>query len=215
MPARDNEIQNLAHAYLVLDVPHDASQRAIKSSYRKLVKRWHPDRYRAGSEEHLEATQMTRLINAAYERIQDAPLRAGFATPFSTPRNSNPGTKSANDMGTEDGYWSREEYVERDPAVTDASFFRVLDYAQRAGAEDDAARPFDRVGFIVRFISGALFGVLLAFGAIAKSDVNSVRGAIAVSIILPIICGLTSGFGGDKFWRVVRPAGWWFWGRWN
>ena len=180
MPARDNEIQNLAHAYLVLDVPYDA-----------------------------------RLINAAYERIQDAPLRPGFASPFSTPRNSKPGTKSACDIGTEDGSWSREEYVERDPAVTDASFFRVLDYAQRAGAEDDAARPFDRVGFIVRFVCGAGLGILLAFGAIAKSNVNSVRGAIAVSIILPIVCGLASGFGGDKFWRVVRPAGWWFWGRWN
>jgi curved DNA-binding protein CbpA len=69
MPARDNEIQNLAHAYLVLDVPHNSSQRAIKSAYRKLVKRWHPDHYRPGSEEHTEATQMTTLINAAYAKI--------------------------------------------------------------------------------------------------------------------------------------------------
>jgi curved DNA-binding protein CbpA len=82
--SRIGEIENLAHAYRVLDVPQDASARTIKTSYRKLVKRWHPDRYKPGSDEHREATQMTSLLNAAYARIQDAPLRPGYATPFST-----------------------------------------------------------------------------------------------------------------------------------
>ncbi len=215
MPPREGQIENLAHAYRVLDVPHNASARAIKSSYRKLVKRWHPDRYRPGSEEHAEATQMTTLINAAYARIGDAPLRPGFATPFSTPRNASTDESSGEDARSDDVNWSREEYVERDPPITDASFFRVLNYAQQAGAKDDAARPFDRIGFIVRFSCGAGLGVVLAFGAIAKSNVNSARGAIAAAIILPLVCGLASGFGGDRFWRIVRPTGWWFWGRWN
>jgi len=38
MMQHDAEIVNLAHAYSVLDVAWDASPRAIKESYRRLVK---------------------------------------------------------------------------------------------------------------------------------------------------------------------------------
>ena len=158
---------------------------------------------------------MTTLINAAYARIQDAPLRPGFATPFSTPRNATTGAHPPEYTKSDDANWPREEYVERDPPITGASFFQVLNYDQQAGGKNDAARPFARVGFIVRFICGAGLGVVLAFGAVTKSNVNSIPGAIAVAIILPLVCGLASGFGGDRFWRIVRPTGWWFWGRWN
>jgi curved DNA-binding protein CbpA len=56
-------------AYRVLDVPLEASANAIKVSYRKLMKRWHPDLFAAGSAEQAEATQMTRLINEPTRRL--------------------------------------------------------------------------------------------------------------------------------------------------
>jgi hypothetical protein len=216
---RSNEIENLAHAYRVLDVPHDASARAIKSSYRKLVKRWHPDRYKAGSDEHREATLMTSLLNAAYARIQDAPLRPGYATPFSTPRNQpiDPGAPAQPQTRATpfDAGWAREEYVVHDPRVTNAAFFKILELARREGAKDDAARPFDRTGFAVRFVCGALFGLLMSFAAIAKSEVVTWGQYAMVTVPCVLLFGLLSGFGGEKFWRSVRPSAVWWWGRWR
>jgi curved DNA-binding protein CbpA len=62
-------------AYRVLGVSRDASAHAIKQAYRKLVKRWHPDLYKTGTNAHAEASQMARLINEAYSAVSHAPLR--------------------------------------------------------------------------------------------------------------------------------------------
>lgn len=72
-------------AYRVLGVSRDASAHAIKQAYRKLVKRWHPDLYKAGTSAHAEASQMTRLINEAYSMVSHAPLRyqrSAQSTPY-------------------------------------------------------------------------------------------------------------------------------------
>ncbi|HKF52722.1 MAG TPA: J domain-containing protein [Candidatus Acidoferrales bacterium] len=73
--ATTDQIAEWKHAYQVLDAPLYSSALAIKQCYRKLVKRWHPDRYASGTQEYAEATQMTRTINEAYSAIKDAPLR--------------------------------------------------------------------------------------------------------------------------------------------
>jgi DnaJ domain len=65
----------LKHAYQVLNVPYSASAATIKQAYRQLIKRWHPDLYKNGSDEYAEATQMTKLVNQAYTAIESAPLR--------------------------------------------------------------------------------------------------------------------------------------------
>jgi curved DNA-binding protein CbpA len=75
MPALDNPIPEWRHAYRVLGVSSDASAHAIKSAYRALVKRWHPDRYPPNTRDHADASQMTVLINQAYSAVQYAPLR--------------------------------------------------------------------------------------------------------------------------------------------
>jgi curved DNA-binding protein CbpA len=65
----------MERAYRVCGVPTDASAHAIKQAHRKLVRRWHPDLYKAATVEHSEASEMTRLINEAYSAISHAPLR--------------------------------------------------------------------------------------------------------------------------------------------
>jgi curved DNA-binding protein CbpA len=69
------EIDELRRAYHLLGVSSSASEGSIKRAYRRLTKRWHPDRYASGTPAHAEATQMMKLINQAYSRIANAPLR--------------------------------------------------------------------------------------------------------------------------------------------
>src|SRR5437879_4957777 len=69
------EIDELRRAYQLLDVPHSSSKRSIKQAYRRVTKRWHPDRYASGTPAHAEATQMMKLINEAYSQMANAPLR--------------------------------------------------------------------------------------------------------------------------------------------
>jgi DnaJ-like protein len=218
MPPHEGEIENLAHAYRVLDAPWDASPRAIKASYRKLVKRWHPDRYPPGTESHAESTLMTRLLNEAFARIEEAPLRNGTATPFSRPAAATPNAAPNDDEPDPSGA-SRSEYIPRDPQQDAADFYRIMERARVAGARDDAARPFDWFGFIVRFVVGALFGVLMSFGVMVKMwksmwGVN--HAVIAATIAATILfCAFASAFGGDAFWRSIRPGGIWWSRRWD
>src|SRR5579859_2124591 len=75
MTTEDQAIEKLKKAYRVLGVPEVASALTIKSSYRKLIKRWHPDRPATSAATSAEATMMTKLINEAYSLIENAPLR--------------------------------------------------------------------------------------------------------------------------------------------
>lgn len=208
MMQHDAEIVNLAHAYRVLDVAWDASPRAIKESYCRLVKRWHPDRQPNDTENHADSTLMTRLLNEAYARIPDAPLRKGFAAPFSAgraPRSRTGGEASGDPSGG-----TREEDIPRDSPLNAAEYYRIMENARRAGARDDAARPFDWGGFAVRFVLGALFGALVSFRVVIDlwSGPGLVPEGIAVTILF---CAFASGFGGEAFWRAIRPGGigWW------
>jgi DnaJ-like protein len=222
MAQRNGEIENLAHAYRVLDARWDASPRAIKASYRKLVKRWHPDRHTPGTPGHTEATLMTRLLNEAYTRIENAPLRNGFADPAAAcSRQASGSAGDGRDQGKdqakdepEPSGASRSEYVPRDPVEDATDFYRAMENARRAGARDDAARPFDWVGFAVRFVIGALFGVLVSFRVTIAMYQHPKAVPVAVAVTI-LVCGLASGFGGDAFWRAIRPGGIWSWRRWD
>ena len=75
MPEVEQQIETWKKAYRVLDLPETASALAIKSNYRKLIKRWHPDRLATGAATASEAMMMTKLINEAYAEIENAPLR--------------------------------------------------------------------------------------------------------------------------------------------
>ncbi len=60
--------------YRLLGVPPDAGQRRIKSAYRSLAKRFHPDR-NSGSE---TAAELFRQVNHAYLVLSNPQLRAHY-----------------------------------------------------------------------------------------------------------------------------------------
>jgi curved DNA-binding protein CbpA len=215
MPPRDGKIENLAHAYRLLDVPWDASPRAIKANYRKLIKRWHPDRHRPGTESHAEATLMTKLLNESYARIENAPLRNGMATPFSglaaPPRTERNVHTEPDPSGS-----SRSEYIPHDPAHDATEFYRMMEHARATGARDDASRPFDWIGFVVRFVLGTLFGALMSFRLMTDLWLLANPSLVPLGVIVTILfCAFASAFGGDAFWRSIRPGGFWWWRRWD
>ncbi|MBD5559496.1 MAG: DnaJ domain-containing protein [Clostridia bacterium] len=55
--------------YEVLGVSDSASEEEIKSAYRRLVKKYHPDRFPHGSPEQAEAAEKLKQVNAAYDMI--------------------------------------------------------------------------------------------------------------------------------------------------
>jgi len=84
----EEQLSRWKHAYRLLDVPDSACRLTIKTSYRKLVKRWHPDRYKSGSPSQIEAQRMTEMITGAYSTIQHAPLSALVARKDQPPPTS-------------------------------------------------------------------------------------------------------------------------------
>ena len=81
MIVSDFQLGELKHSNQTLNVPFDASAHQIKQSYRRLLKRWHPDLYPNGTPAQAEATRMAELINEAYLSIGNAPLRYYIGSP--------------------------------------------------------------------------------------------------------------------------------------
>lgn len=71
----ETAVNSLNQAYTVLGLKREASIDEIKLAYRRLIKRYHPDKLAASETSPAElkkATERTREITAAYERIREA-----------------------------------------------------------------------------------------------------------------------------------------------
>lgn len=62
--------------YEILGVGRDADDKAIKSAYRKLARKWHPDLHNGRKKE--EAEEKMKQINEAYEVLSDADKRSKY-----------------------------------------------------------------------------------------------------------------------------------------
>lgn len=74
MHSRSSSAMSESDAYKLLEVDESASLAEIKKSYRKLVRKYHPDIMQAKgeSEEYIkEATEKVQEINAAYELLKE------------------------------------------------------------------------------------------------------------------------------------------------
>ena len=63
-----DKYQKLTEARKLLQLPEQATMAQIKSGYRELVRKWHPDR---GEQDRDTCLEMTRRIIAAYETIME------------------------------------------------------------------------------------------------------------------------------------------------
>ncbi len=64
-------VGGLREDYSNLGVPPEASMEDIKKSYKKLLKKYHPDNYPEGSEKQKLATEITKKLNISYQRIKE------------------------------------------------------------------------------------------------------------------------------------------------
>lgn len=67
----DDEIDEMLHYYTVLECPVGSSQDALKKSYKKLVKVYHPDKVHCESSDTLtHYTQKFQLLQEAYQALR-------------------------------------------------------------------------------------------------------------------------------------------------
>ena len=61
-----------ANAYKILEIPESASNTEVKKAYRKMVKKYHPDKIQGLGEAHLKgANEKFQSIQSAYETIKN------------------------------------------------------------------------------------------------------------------------------------------------
>ncbi len=63
-----SKYEEISEARQILEVPEKATMDAIKSNYRRLLARWHPDKCQENKE---TCAEMTRKIISAYRTIMD------------------------------------------------------------------------------------------------------------------------------------------------
>jgi len=63
-----NKYQEITEARKTLELPEKATLKAIKTNYRRLLSKWHPDKCHADPE---TCKKMTHKIIAAYETLMD------------------------------------------------------------------------------------------------------------------------------------------------
>jgi DnaJ-domain-containing protein 1 len=69
-PEPDAPPQNLRKDFAELGVAFGADEETCKTAYKKLLKRYHPDRHAEDAEHQKEATRKMTSINVAYDRIR-------------------------------------------------------------------------------------------------------------------------------------------------
>ena len=64
------EMEHLREDYAILEVPFGAPFEQVKRSYKKMLRRYHPDRHSSDPEKLKLATEITTKINESYNRIK-------------------------------------------------------------------------------------------------------------------------------------------------
>ena len=181
MPVQETSVEELTRAYRLLDTPTSASAIAIKSNYRQLIKRWHPDKPATNAATYEEAVMMTKLINEAYALIEDAPLRyfEKEQAPAITSRMERPFRRAREKRGI-------GSLSDREAAVIEK-----------------------RVEYVVRLVCGLLSGVcigLIFAGDVVRNDIE----ILSTSVVCAILFAAGAVKLGDRVWREVFGI-WWKW----
>ena len=80
----------------ILGVNRKSTKDEIRKAHRKLIKRWHPDKFPADTKEQLAATEKTKLINRAWEVLKNyEPLLAESQKDYAPPSARRESEKSS------------------------------------------------------------------------------------------------------------------------
>lgn len=106
--------------YDTLHVSKTASPAAIKTAYRKLSQKWHPDK---NPDNYSEADKLIKIINSAYEVLSDPIRRKQYDAGLShhQPSNSTPGNEAQRQASQQTRHrtaehaqrWTAEEFHRR------------------------------------------------------------------------------------------------------
>jgi hypothetical protein len=72
-------VNELLHAWAIFGLKPGSSVMDLRSRYRALAKKWHPDRYTSDPQGQSEAAIQMRVLNSAYERLLTAAATAEAA----------------------------------------------------------------------------------------------------------------------------------------
>ena len=87
-------IKALKECYQRLELPNQANAAEIRQAYKRLVKKWHPDKFEADSPIKAYAEERIKLINAAYD------LLCKHQSQTKTPPKSNSETQRPSEKST-------------------------------------------------------------------------------------------------------------------
>ena len=64
-------LEELRRDYATLDVPFAAPLASVRQSYKRLLNKYHPDRFSDDAAKQALATEVTQQLNAAFARIEE------------------------------------------------------------------------------------------------------------------------------------------------
>jgi len=68
----------LAQDYANLEVDYNVPLEFVSKSYKRLIKKYHPDNFPETSEQHKLATEITKKLNNSYQRIKRSAKNKDF-----------------------------------------------------------------------------------------------------------------------------------------
>lgn len=160
-----SERPNQQNPYDILKVPRNASQSQIKSAYRKLALKFHPDRHQGTEKEKRQYTEMFAKIGNAYEILGDAKRRENFDK-YGIDADSSGSSNQKNNYNRnqhgqrdpfssqffEDPFFSQGGVFQRDPFQIFQDFFG--EEVNSGFRDNDFESPFHNGGFNMDHPSG-------------------------------------------------------------
>ena len=117
--------QIIIQAFLILECEPGCSEEVVRSSYRQMVRVWHPDRFETDPKLKQKATEKMKLLNEAYQlllRCFEAQRNQNTSEPSRNQEkdNSQSSTKSQNER-------PEEKPTDYEPGIKNTEAFRKID----------------------------------------------------------------------------------------
>ena len=148
--------------YSTLEISPSATQGEVSHAYKRLAKKWHPDRNHSP-----EATVRMQEINEAYFILRDIDKRARydslFRSAFKARKNKSPHAQSRPN-GTSD--WNAHQ--QREPEVVDEEFEGWMNEARKWAQENMGYAATETANMIKEGAMGGLMNLVgaLVFGLV-------------------------------------------------